>query len=51
MDLGPAPDTATYKVRGKTRIPYATLDLPSAGRYRVRSQIDPEALEPRVTFG
>lgn len=50
IDLGPAPETATYKVRGKTRIPYATLDLPRAGRYRIVSQIDPEAIEPRITF-
>jgi hypothetical protein len=51
IDLGEAPHTATYKVRGRTRIPYATLELPKAGRYRVRSQIDPEALSPRITFG
>ena len=45
------PHRAIYKVRGKTRIPYATLRLPRAGRYRVRSQIDAEAIEPRITFG
>ena len=51
VDLDEPPHTAIYKVRGKTRIPYATLRLPRAGRYRVRSQIDAEAIEPRVTFG
>ena len=51
VDLGEPPDVATYKVRGKTRIPYATLSLPRAGRYRVQSQIDAEAIEPRITFG
>ena len=51
VDLDEPPHSAIYKVRGKTRIPYATLRLPRAGRYRVRSQIDAEAIEPRVTFG
>lgn len=51
VDLGPAPERAIYKARGKNRIPYATLSLPAAGRYRVRSQIDAEGIEPRITFG
>jgi hypothetical protein len=51
VDLGEAPHSAIYKARGKTRIPYATLDLPHAGRYRIRSQVGPGAPEPRITLG
>ena len=51
IDLAEPPHTATYKVRGKTRIPFGTLRLPAAGGYRVVSDIDPEALDPRITFG
>lgn len=51
IDLAPAPGEAIYKSRGKNRIPFGTLRLPRAGRYRVRSQIDSDAAEPRITFG
>ena len=52
IDLGEPPHTRHLQGRGgKTRIPYATLSLPRAGRYRVQSQIDAEAIEPRITFG
>jgi hypothetical protein len=51
VDLGAAPDTAIYKARGKNRIPHATLRLPRAGRYLVRSHLDGDAIEPRITFG
>jgi hypothetical protein len=52
IDLADPPRAATtYKVRGKTRIPFGTLRLPAEGGYRVVSNIDPEALDPRITFG
>jgi hypothetical protein len=51
VDLGPPKDETVIKSGGKNVIPYGTLELPSAGRYTVKSQVDSDALEPRITFG
>ncbi len=51
IDLGPPEPKTTYKARGKNRIPYGSLQLPGAGRYRVKSQIGADATNPRITFG
>ena len=51
IDLGPPPSETAVKARGRNRIPYGTLELPHAGRYRIRSQIEADATEPRIIFG
>ncbi len=51
VDLKPAEAKTTFKARGRNRIPYGVLPIPRAGRYRVRSQIDADAVQPRITFG
>ena len=51
VDLAPAEAKTTFKSRGKNRIPYGSLNLHRAGRYRVKSQIDADATQPRITFG
>lgn len=51
IDLGPAPDQSTIKSGGRNRIPYATIELPAAGRYRVTTRVGAGASDPYVTFG
>ena len=51
IDLGPAPDQSTIKSGGRNRIPYATVELPVAGRYRVTTRVGAGASDPYVTFG
>ncbi len=51
IDLGPAPDQSTIKSGGRNRIPYATVELPAAGRYRVTTRVGAGASDPYVTFG
>jgi hypothetical protein len=51
IDLDPPEAKTTFKARGKNRIPYGLLTLPRAGRYRVESRIDADAVNPRITFG
>lgn len=51
IDLAPPEAEATYKARGRNRIPYGVLNVPGAGRVRVKSQIHADAAEPRITFG
>jgi hypothetical protein len=51
IDQRPPPRDTAVKARGRNRIPHAALTLPTAGRYRVRSQVNAGAAEPRITFG
>lgn len=51
IDLGPPPKQATIKHAGTNRVPYGTMTLPQAGRYRIVSQVDADATEPAITFG
>jgi hypothetical protein len=50
LDLGnPTAGTAT-KGSSRTRIPYASLSVPRAGRYRVVAQLTGDAEEVAITF-
>lgn len=51
VDLAPPEAQTTFKSRGRNRIPFGSLNLPRAGRYRVKAQIDADATQPRITFG
>lgn len=51
IDLEKAPDETAIKTSGRNRIPYATVNLPHDGSYRVRAQVNADATEPFVTFG
>lgn len=51
IDLEPAPDQSIIKAGGRNRIPYATVELPAGGRYRVTTQVSSDAVDPYVTFG
>ncbi|HEX2360385.1 MAG TPA: hypothetical protein VHH72_11280 [Solirubrobacterales bacterium] len=50
IDLGPPHSEVAYKSSGKNRVPYGVLDLPHAGRYRIVSQVEPDAQSPHITF-
>ena len=51
IDLEPAPDQSIIKSGGRNRIPFATVELPAGGRYRVTTHVDSDAVDPYVTFG
>lgn len=51
VDLQEPQAKTTFKARGRNRIPYGELELPHAGGYRVSSQVDADAVDPRITFG
>lgn len=50
MDLGPAPDSPGLRLWRRVRVPYATLEIPSPGRYRVTAEVNNDAIEPHVTL-
>jgi hypothetical protein len=51
LDLEPPEKRTTFRSRGRNRIPYGALDVPRAGRYKVSSQVDADAVDPRIIFG
>jgi hypothetical protein len=54
IDFGEPHSTISTKTgAGSSRIPYATLDLPRAGKYRLNARIHEgeEIISPRVSFG
>ena len=51
VDLEPPPDQSTIKSGGRNRIPFATVELPADGSYRVKTQVNSDAEDPYVTFG
>jgi len=50
IDLGEPPNATATRRGGSTRIPYASLAVPRAGRYRVVAQVSPSEAAA-VTFG
>ncbi|MDP9228032.1 MAG: hypothetical protein M3M99_03135 [Actinomycetota bacterium] len=51
IDLRQPKNATATKTAGKVRIPFGVIELPRAGAYRVRSQVDADATGPHVTFG
>jgi hypothetical protein len=51
LDLHPPPESPGFNAGHRSRVPYATVNLPSAGGYRVVAQVDEDALDPHITFG
>ncbi len=50
VDLADPPTETAVRTGGTNRIPYASIRLRRAGRYRVVARVNADASEPAVTF-